>query len=101
MLGAIIIAAVRPNPLMPKVRLEPTRSREDRILSPVLLSYRWYWKHVAVMIKGLDSKANTIPPRFVHMQLHWANTASPAPILFPNRPRGVREQDKVARRSAI
>jgi hypothetical protein len=62
MLGAIIIAAVRPNPLIPKVRLEPTRSRKDRILSPVRLPYPWYWKHVAVTLKGFDCKAVTILP---------------------------------------
>ena len=38
-----------------------------RILSPVLLPYLWYWKHVAVMINRLDFKAITIPPRSVHI----------------------------------
>jgi hypothetical protein len=48
------------------VRTERTLHRR-RILSPVLLPYSWYWKHIAVMTKGLDLKAITIPPRSVHV----------------------------------
>jgi hypothetical protein len=33
-----------------------------RILSPVRLPYSWYWKHVAVILKGFDCKAVTILP---------------------------------------
>ncbi len=47
---------------VPKVGLEPTPSCEDRILSPVRLPYSWYWKHVAVILKGFDCKAVTILP---------------------------------------
>ena len=39
----------------------------DRILSPVRLPYSWYWKHVAVMLKGLDFKAITMPPICVYL----------------------------------
>jgi hypothetical protein len=49
-------------PEVPKVGLEPTPSCEDRILSPVRLPYSWYWKHVAVILKGFDCKAVTILP---------------------------------------
>ena len=52
---------------VPKVGLEPTRVLPHRILSPARLPYSWYWKHVAVMIKGLDFKAITIPPRSVYI----------------------------------
>ncbi len=31
-------------------RRRSARCFEDRILSPVLLPYSWYWKHVAVML---------------------------------------------------
>jgi hypothetical protein len=48
--------------LIPKVGLEPTPSCEDRILSPVRLPYSWYWKHVAVILKGFDCRAVTILP---------------------------------------
>ena len=48
--------------IVPKVGLEPTPSCEDRILSPVRLPYPWYWKHVAVILKGFDCKAVTILP---------------------------------------
>ena len=47
---------------VPKVGLEPTPSCEDRILSPVRLPYTWYWKHVAVTLKGFGFKAVTMPP---------------------------------------
>ena len=43
------------------------RWQTNQILSPVLLPYSWYWKHVAVMITGLDFKAITIPPPSVHI----------------------------------
>ena len=67
MLGGDHCRCCSPEPLIPKVGLEPTPSCEDRILSPVRLPYSWYWKHVAVMIKGLDFKAITIPPRSMHV----------------------------------
>jgi len=34
----------------------------NRILSPVRLPYSWYWKHVAVILKGFDCEAVTILP---------------------------------------
>ena len=54
--------AIRRKSLVPNVGLEPAPSCEDRILSPVRLPYSWYWKHVAVMLKGFDCKTLTIPP---------------------------------------
>ena len=42
--------------------IEPTRVLPHRILSPVRLPYSWYWKHVAVILKGFDCKAVTILP---------------------------------------
>ena len=59
---AIKQGAIHPESLIPKVGLEPTPSCEDRILSPVRLPYSWYWKHVAVILKGFDCKAVTILP---------------------------------------
>jgi hypothetical protein len=58
---AINDGAIHPELLIPKVGLEPTPSCEDRILSPVRLPYSWYWKHVAVILKGLGCEAVTIP----------------------------------------
>ena len=52
----------QPKSLIPNVGLEPTPSCEDRILSPVRLPYSWYWKHVAVILKGFDCEAVTILP---------------------------------------
>ena len=43
------------------------RWQTDQILSPVRLPYPSHWKHVAVMITGLDFKAITIPPPSVHI----------------------------------
>ena len=43
-------------------RRRSAASFEDRILSPVRLPYSWYWKHVAVILKGFDCKAVTILP---------------------------------------
>ena len=37
--------------LIPKVRLEPTPSCGDRILSPAPLASSWYWKQVAATLK--------------------------------------------------
>ncbi len=48
--------------LVPKVGLEPTPPCGDRILSPGLLPYPWYWKHVAVILKLLVFKAVTMSP---------------------------------------
>ena len=41
---AINDGAIHPELLKPNVRIEPTPSCEDRILSPVRLPYSWYWK---------------------------------------------------------
>ena len=59
---SINASAIHFESLIPKVGLEPTPSCEDRILSPVRLPYSWYWKHVAVILKGFDCKAVTILP---------------------------------------
>ncbi len=48
--------------LVPKVGLESSLSCEDRILSPGLLPYPWYWKHVAVIFEVIVSKAFTMLP---------------------------------------
>ena len=59
---AIKQGAIHLESLIPKVGLEPTPSCEDRILSPGLLPYSWYWKHVGVTLKGFGFKAVTMPP---------------------------------------
>src|SRR5271163_1191970 len=43
---AVRHVAIRRKCIVLKVGLEPTPSCEDRILSPGLLPYTWYWKHV-------------------------------------------------------
>ena len=48
--------------ILPKVGLEPTPSCKDLILSPVRLPYPWYWKHVAVMLKGFGFNPFTMLP---------------------------------------
>jgi hypothetical protein len=48
--------------LFPKPGLEPTPPSKDRILSPVRLPCSWYWKQVAVVLKGFGFKAITILP---------------------------------------
>ena len=49
-------------PLFFPCRARQDLSAEHRILSPVRLPYSWYWKHVAVILKGFDCKAVTILP---------------------------------------
>ena len=44
--------AIRRKSVVPKVGLEPARVLPHRILSPARLPYSWYWKHVAVILKG-------------------------------------------------
>ncbi len=76
----VILRHHRPKALLPDVGLEPTPSCEDRILSPVRLPYSWYWKHVAVMLKGFDCKAVTI---LLLTHVHCSRIGLILPILFP------------------
>jgi hypothetical protein len=57
---AIKHGAIHLKSLMPKAGFEPTPPRGERILSPARLPYSWYWKHVAVILKGFDCRAVTI-----------------------------------------
>jgi hypothetical protein len=52
---------------VPKVGLEPTPSCEDRILSPVLLPFRWHWKQVGMTPKTMEWKAFTSLPFHRHI----------------------------------
>ncbi len=52
--------AICPKYILPKVGLEPTRSCEDRILSPVRLPFPWYWKHVGATLKASGFRGVTI-----------------------------------------
>ena len=59
---AIKQGAIHLESLIPKMGLEPTPVLPHWILSPVRLPLWWYWEHVAVILRVLVFKADTMPP---------------------------------------
>jgi hypothetical protein len=57
--------------LIQKVRLEPTPSCGDRILSPACLPLPWYWKQVALVLEVCESKACTTRLWYYRILAAW------------------------------
>jgi hypothetical protein len=87
------------------VKTERTPHRR-RILSPARLPYSWYWKHVAVILKGFDCRAVTILLRrtCIEAALGWCcqSCSHFVPKMPPHSARrGIRVRYRWSRAAAV